>query len=160
MRIGVLGGTFNPVHAAHLQMAVCARDTLGLDLTLLMVAADPPHKDVAGHVPAKERLSMAQLACAGLAGIEASDLEVQRAGRSYTAKTLQTLHAKYPGAELFWIVGSDMLLDLPTWYRPDEVLRAEGEVSGPFEHTAVVTAGTYANAGDVTIAVARIGGAA
>ena len=121
MRIGILGGTFNPVHAAHVQMAVAARDALGLDLVLLMVAADPPHKRVAEAVDGARRLRMAELAAADLPRIEASDLELRRPGRSYTFDTLTELHARYPGASFHWIVGSDMLLDLPTWHRVEEL---------------------------------------
>lgn len=123
MRIGILGGTFNPIHLAHLQMAEAARDALGLDLVLLMVAADPPHKRVAGEVDATHRLRMAALAAEPLARIEPSELELNRSGRSYTFDTLTELQKRYPEAELFWIVGSDMLHDLPTWHRVEGVFR-------------------------------------
>lgn len=121
MKIGMLGGTFNPIHCAHLQMAMLARDTLALDLVLLMVAADPPHKDVDGHVPASERLKMAQLAAADIPRVEACDMEIRRAGKSYTADTLCSLRERYPGAELYLILGSDMLLDFPAWSRPEQI---------------------------------------
>lgn len=121
MKIGVLGGTFNPIHNAHLQMAALARDALGLDRVLLMVAADPPHKTVDGHVDARTRFTMTQLGCAGLPRIEASELELSRAGKSYTADTLEQLKALTPGAELVWIMGSDMLRDLPHWYEPKRI---------------------------------------
>lgn len=131
MRIGVLGGTFNPIHCAHLQMAEAARDALSLDLVLLMVAADPPHKRVAGAVDGAYRLRMAALAAGGLPRIEASDLELVREGPSYTFDTLTGLHARYPGATLFWIVGSDMLHDLPNWHRAAELLRLATIVAVP-----------------------------
>lgn len=123
MRIGILGGTFNPIHAGHVQMAVAARDALRLDRVLLMVAADPPHKRVAEAVAGAHRLRMAQLAAAGLPRVEASDLELRRTGRSYTVDTLCELHGRYPGASLYWIVGSDMLHDMPTWHRVEEIFR-------------------------------------
>ena len=123
MRIGILGGTFNPIHAGHVQMAVAARDALRLDRVLLMVAADPPHKRVAEAVAGAHRLRMAQLAAAGLPRVEASDLELRRTGRSYTVDTLRELHGRYPGASLYWIVGSDMLHDMPTWHRVEEIFR-------------------------------------
>ncbi len=123
MRLGILGGTFNPIHNAHLQMAAAARDALHLDKVLLVVAADPPHKDVDGHVSAAHRLRMTALAAETEPNVSASDLEIRRGGVSYTVDTLLTLHEQYPDAELFLIVGSDMLLDLPTWRRPDEILR-------------------------------------
>lgn len=126
MRIGILGGTFNPVHSAHVQMARIARDEAALDLVFLMVAADPPHKRVEGEVPAGERFGMVRLAAEGEEKIEPGDLEIKRGGVSYTLDTLGELQTLYPGAELFLIVGSDMLADLPNWHCPQEVLdRAE-----------------------------------
>jgi len=122
MRIGILGGTFNPVHSAHVQMARIARDEAALDLVLLMVAADPPHKRVEGEVPAAKRLEMVRLAAADEAKIEPSDLEIKRGGKSYTLDTLDELKALYPQAELSLIVGSDMLADLPNWHCPQDVL--------------------------------------
>ncbi|MDO4572781.1 MAG: nicotinate (nicotinamide) nucleotide adenylyltransferase [Clostridia bacterium] len=122
-RIGVLGGTFNPVHKAHLQMAALAREQLALERVLLMVAADPPHKPVDGGVDAGTRLEMTRLAAADCAGVEASGLELERPGKSYTVETLRTLKARCPDAALWLIVGSDMLLDLPRWYRTEEIAR-------------------------------------
>ena len=118
MKLGILGGTFNPIHNAHIQMAEIARDALGLDRVLLMVAADPPHKCVDGQVPAQRRLAMARLAAEGLNRIEASDLEIRRGGKSYMSDTLAALHVQHPAAELYLIVGSDMLADLKTWHCP------------------------------------------
>lgn len=122
MRIGILGGTFNPIHNAHIQMARIARDEAALDLVLFTVAADPPHKHVDGEVPAQERLRLVELALAGEDRMEASDVEIRRGGKSYTLLTLQELKSRWPEASLSIIVGSDMLGDLPNWYRPDEVL--------------------------------------
>lgn len=123
MKLGVLGGTFNPIHNAHIQMAECARDALGLDRVLLMVAADPPHKRVDGQVPAERRLAMTRLAVEGLSQIEASELELLREGKSYTSDTLAALLAQFPDAKLYLILGSDMLLNLKFWHCPEEILR-------------------------------------
>lgn len=123
MKIGVLGGTFNPVHNAHLAMAKLARDTLALDGVLLMVAADPPHKAVDHGVSAAERLKMAQLATEDVDGVTASDLELTRSGKSYTADTLAALHAMDDSLTLYLILGSDMLDDFPDWYEPEKILR-------------------------------------
>ena len=123
MRIGLLGGTFNPIHNAHVQMARISRDEAALDLVLLMVAADPPHKRVDGAVSAEERLRLATLALEGEERIVPSDLEILRGGKSYTLLTLQELSAHYPEAEISIILGSDMLADLPNWYHPEEVLK-------------------------------------
>jgi len=123
MRIGILGGTFNPIHTAHVQMARIARDEAALDLVLLIVSADPPHKRVDGEVPASERYRLTQLALIGEEKIIPSDLEILRGGKSYMLLTLQELGKLYPAAELSLIVGSDMLSDLPNWYHPEEVLK-------------------------------------
>ena len=123
MRIGLLGGTFNPIHRAHVQMAEIARDEAALDLVLLMVAADPPHKRVDEDVPAHERFRLTQLAIAGKDRLIASDQEIVRGGKSYTLLTLQELTKQYPDAEISIIIGSDTLSDLPNWYHPDEVLK-------------------------------------
>ncbi|MEN6340391.1 MAG: nicotinate (nicotinamide) nucleotide adenylyltransferase [Clostridiaceae bacterium] len=123
MRIGILGGTFNPVHSAHIQMAQISRDEAALDLVLLMVAADPPHKRVEGEVPAEVRLELVRLAAENEARVEPSDLEIQRGGKSYTLDTLLELQKRYPGAELFLVLGSDTLGDLPNWHKPEEVLK-------------------------------------
>ena len=122
MRIGLLGGTFNPIHRAHVQMAQIARDEAALDLVLLMPAADPPHKRVDGEVPASVRLRLTQLAILGEARMEASDLEILRGGKSYTLFTLHELQNRYPESSISIIIGSDMLSDLPNWYHPEEVL--------------------------------------
>ena len=123
MRIGLLGGTFNPIHRAHVQMAEIARDEAALDLVLLMVAADPPHKRVDEDVPAHERFRLTQLAIAGKERLIASNQEIVRGGKSYTLLTLQELTKQYPDAEISIIIGSDTLSDLPNWYHPEEVLK-------------------------------------
>ena len=122
MHIGLLGGTFNPIHNAHVQMARIARDEAALDTVLLTVAADPPHKRVDGEVPAQERYRLTQIAVSGEERIVPSDLEILRGGKSYTLLTLQELGKLYPGAQISIVLGSDMLADLPNWYHPEEVL--------------------------------------
>lgn len=121
-RIGVLGGTFDPVHIGHLAAAVNVRHELGLDRVLLVVANVPWQKVGARHVaPAEDRYAVVEAATEGLQGVEASRLEIDRGGPSYTADTLVELAGLHPGAELFLVVGSDVVSELDTWERVDEV---------------------------------------
>jgi nicotinate-nucleotide adenylyltransferase len=121
MRIGVLGGSFNPIHEGHLAMARAARSALLLDRVIFVPAARPPHK-YADLASADDRLAMVRLAIEGEPGFEASELESTRPGPSYTVDTLRTLAVENPGAELFFILGEDSLRDLPGWRDPAGIL--------------------------------------
>jgi len=121
-RIGVLGGTFNPVHNGHLGLAEFCRKKLGFDHVLFVTAKDPPHKKVAGNVPPEDRHRMVQLAVAPYPFLRASDLELRRKGPSYTVKTLRQLKELWPGAELFFLIGADTAPELRSWYRLPEIL--------------------------------------
>ena len=121
-RIGVFGGTFDPIHIGHLVTAVNVRHELQLDCLLMVVAHDPWQKTASGDVsPADVRFAMVAAAVSGVPGLEASDLELRRPGPSYTADTLRALQDEEPGAELFLILGSDAAGGLPTWERAEEV---------------------------------------
>jgi nicotinate-nucleotide adenylyltransferase len=122
-RVGVFGGTFNPVHACHLRVAEDCRRALRLDTVLFVPAGEPPVKraDVA---PAADRFEMVRLAVAGHEGFAVSDVEVRRPGPSYTIDTLKALADEMPGAELVLLLGLDALLGIGAWHRPAEVLRA------------------------------------
>ncbi len=120
--IGVFGGTFDPVHAVHLRVARAARDAAGLDRVLFMVANVPPHKSGEVAACAEDRLEMVAAAVADEPGLEASRLEMDRSGPSYTADTLRGLHARHPEAALFLILGYDSALDLPKWREPGVIL--------------------------------------
>jgi nicotinate-nucleotide adenylyltransferase len=120
-RLGVFGGTFDPIHVGHLVTAVNVRHALRLDRVLLVVAHDPWQKQGAVVASAADRLAMVAAAVADVPGLSASDLEVRRGGASYTADTLADLAATHPGAELFLILGSDAAAGLDTWTRGDEV---------------------------------------
>ena len=121
MKTGILGGSFNPIHNGHLDMARSARDALGLDRVLLMVDRIPPHKELAQGATSEQRFAMVQLACEGEAGFKASDWELQQIGTSYTALTLTHLKDACPEDELYFIMGSDMLRSLTSWYHPEIV---------------------------------------
>jgi nicotinate-nucleotide adenylyltransferase len=120
-RIGVFGGTFDPPHVGHLVTAVNVRHALSLDRLLLVVANDPWQKGTSVATPARDRLAMVEAAVAGVEGLEASALELERGGPSYTADTLAALHRQAPDAELFLVLGSDAAAGLETWVRVDEV---------------------------------------
>ena len=121
-RLGIFGGTFDPPHVGHLVVAVNARHALRLDRLLLVVAHDPWQKSHSRAVSsAEDRLAMVEAAVAGVEGLEASRLELDRGGVSYSADTLAALRAEDPSRELFLIVGSDAAAGLPTWERGDEV---------------------------------------
>lgn len=121
-RIGVFGGTFDPVHVGHLVAAVNARAALSLDRVLLVVAGRPWQKEGERTIsPAEDRFAMVEAAAAGSHGVEASSIEIDRGGPSYTADTLAELERRSPGAELFVIVGADVVAGLDTWERIEEV---------------------------------------
>ncbi len=121
MKIGILGGSFHPIHNGHLDMARNARDELGLDMILLMVDRIPPHKELAQGATSEQRFRMVQLAAEGEKGFIASDWELNQCGTSYTALTLTHLAEEHPGDELYFIMGSDMLRSLTSWYHPEIV---------------------------------------
>lgn len=122
MRLGILGGTFNPPHHGHL---ICAQDAflhLKLDQVLLMPARIPPHKPVEDEPGPEHRLELCRLAVRGDPYIGVSALEIERDGPSYTVDTLRALHQVEPDNELFLIVGGDVAAGLPQWREPETVL--------------------------------------
>ncbi|MDQ2727394.1 MAG: nicotinate-nucleotide adenylyltransferase [Actinomycetota bacterium] len=123
-RIGVFGGTFDPIHVGHLVAAVNARSALSLDRVILMVANLPWQKAGArGVTGAEERFALVQAAVGDVPGLEAGRLEIDRGGESYTADTLVELNEVMPDAELFLIVGWDVAAELATWGRMDDLQR-------------------------------------
>jgi nicotinate-nucleotide adenylyltransferase len=122
VRVGILGGTFNPPHLGHL---VCAQEAylqLGLDRVMLIPARIPPHKPVEDEPGPEHRLELCRLAVDGDERFSVSDLETVRPGPSFTVDTLQELHATEPDNELFLIVGGDVAAGLPLWNEPERVL--------------------------------------
>ncbi len=122
-RVGILGGTFNPPHIAHLLCASEARDQLALERVLLVPAGVPPHKPMPDDPGIAHRVTMCRLAAASHAAwLGVSELETRRSGPSYTVDTLRELHASDPGDELTFIVGGDMAWSLPSWREPQAIL--------------------------------------
>ncbi len=122
MRVGILGGTFNPPHIGHL---VCAQEAylqLRLDRVMLIPARIPPHKPVEDEPGPEHRLAFCRLAVAGDPRFAVSEIEMQRPGPSFTVDTLAELHSHAPDNELFLIVGGDVAAGMPTWHQPERVL--------------------------------------
>ena len=123
MKLGVLGGTFDPIHLGHLAAAEVARSALALDRVLFVPAGDPWLKAGATISPGEHRLAMVRAAIAGVPAYEASAVEVDRPGPTYTEVTLAQLQETYgPDTELHFIVGADTVHDLARWHEPAEVL--------------------------------------
>lgn len=123
MKIGILGGTFNPVHIGHLILAEEAREKLGLDKVIFIPTALPPHKDNVNIAPAVDRLKMLKLATKSNKYFAVSDVEIKRKGRSYTIDTLKELKKKYKNDELYFIIGSDLLKYLNEWKDLSQILK-------------------------------------
>ncbi len=122
MRIGIFGGSFDPVHKEHTNFARAAIESLRLDILFVMPAHTPPHKPDRVLSSDTDRLEMCALAFADIPQARVSDYEIQRAGTSYTYLTCQHFRALYPSDEIFFLVGTDMLRDFPTWREPNTIL--------------------------------------
>jgi len=120
-RVGVFGGTFDPPHLGHLALAERARDELDLERVLFVPAAHPPHKRGTWATPIAHRLAMTRLAVRGHRGFTVSDLEVRRAGASYTVETLRELRRRHPGTDWWLLLGEDSLRGLKRWRHPHEI---------------------------------------
>ncbi|MBB4634548.1 nicotinate-nucleotide adenylyltransferase [Longimicrobium terrae] len=123
MRLGVYGGSFDPPHLGHLVAASDACEALGLSRLLWIPSAVHPLKGDRVRTAPQLRLEMVRAAIAGDERFQADDLELRRAGPSYTVDTLRELRARHPDAELFLLAGADLLHELPRWREPDEVMR-------------------------------------
>jgi nicotinate-nucleotide adenylyltransferase len=121
-RIGLMGGTFDPIHFGHLVLAEQARETLGLERVLFVTAGNPPHKPDSAVTDAAHRLKMTELAIEGNPFFEAPRIEVEREGPSYTVDTIRGILEGNPGSELFLLVGSDEAENFMTWRSPREIV--------------------------------------
>lgn len=117
-RIGILGGTFNPIHKGHIELAQYCKSELCLEKVLLIPDYTPPHKSDSGLVSSEHRLNMCRLAIKDLTDFEVSEIEIERQGRSYTFQTLSSLKELYQMDELVFITGADMFLTLHSWRNP------------------------------------------
>ncbi|HUZ89528.1 MAG TPA: nicotinate-nucleotide adenylyltransferase [Candidatus Acidoferrales bacterium] len=122
LRIGIVGGTFDPIHLGHLALAEAARECAGLDRIVFIPAGDPPHRADA-IASAEDRLAMCRLAVAGRPGFEVLDLEVRRPGPSYTLETVMELVRQEPEADYFLVLGWDAARDIQLWRGPDSIMR-------------------------------------
>lgn len=126
MRIGLLGGSFNPIHNAHLLIAGEAKEAVRLDKVIFIPAADPPHKLLADDVSFETRSKMVGMAIAGRPGFEISTIEAERAGKSYSIDTINAFRAQAPTDELFFIIGADSFMEIGLWHRYLDIFRACG----------------------------------
>jgi len=125
MRIGLFGGTFNPVHRCHIVAATETQRRLRLDRILFIPSGDPPHKKSSSLAPAQHRFEMVRLAIQAIPAFKITDVEMRRPNKSYSIETVHELQKDLgPDAELFFIIGLDAFLELHTWKQAPEVLRA------------------------------------
>lgn len=115
MRLGLFGGSFDPIHLGHLVLAECCREQCALDRVIFLPAAVPPHKKGQSRTPGDARAEMIELAIAGNESFELSRYELDRGGVNYTVDSLTHVREQHPDAELFLLVGADMFYDLPNW---------------------------------------------
>lgn len=120
MRLGIYGGTFDPIHLGHLILAEACREACGLDRVWFVVAGSPPHKP-GGRTDVEHRLEMARIAVAGHSAFEVSEIETKRPGPHYSVDTLEAIRLERADDDLFFLIGADSLVDLPHWRSPDRI---------------------------------------
>ncbi|MCD8026303.1 MAG: nicotinate-nucleotide adenylyltransferase [Clostridiales bacterium] len=123
-KIGVLGGTFNPIHNGHIMLSQYCKEKAELDEIILIPSFTPPHKTSSCLADSEHRLNMCRLACEGLEGYTVSDIEIKRKGKSYTYQTLELLKENRPDDRLYFIMGADMFLTLDKWRNPVSIFRS------------------------------------
>jgi nicotinate-nucleotide adenylyltransferase len=121
--LGILGGTFDPIHYGHIVAAECARDAFHLDRVIFIPSARPPHKDPDEVLDSQRRYEMVQIAARDNPNFEVSALELERKGLSYTVETMDAYLQKYPGVEIFFILGVDALLLINTWKEVERLVK-------------------------------------
>lgn len=147
-RIGIMGGTFDPIHAGHLITAECVRDALQLETVLFIPAAQPPHKRNRPVTAARHRYVMTELAICSNPHFRVSDVELRRQGPSYTIDTIHALAAQYPqGTEFYFIIGADAINELATWHEVDALLTSCHFITATRQGCQLDTAGLRARFG-------------
>lgn len=122
-KVGILGGTFNPVHIGHLILAETAYETFGLDYVLLMPNGNPPHKEINTEDGGIHRMNMLRLAVEDNPHLQLSSFELDKKGVMYTYRTLELLKEQHPDTEYYFILGADSLFDLKKWQKPDSICK-------------------------------------
>ena len=130
-KIGVFGGTFNPIHNGHVSLGVYCKDELSLDKLMLIPTYTPPHKSSSELAEEEHRVNMCKLATEQYGYFEVSDIEIERKGKSYTYETLKSLKEIYTEDELYLIVGADMFLTLDKWKNPQSIFKNATIVAVP-----------------------------
>jgi nicotinate-nucleotide adenylyltransferase len=156
MRIGIFGGTFDPVHMGHLILAEQCRDQALLDQVWFMPSAHPPHKSDKPITRFEQRCEMIELAIAGHPAFRVERIEKELPPPSYTAETLAELRRRHPDDEFFLLMGSDSLPDLPGWYEPRRVIAQAGLVVIPRPGVMLWTAERLATALAVDVSAVRL----
>jgi nicotinate-nucleotide adenylyltransferase len=156
MRIGIFGGTFDPIHMGHLILAEQCRDQASLDQVWFMPSAHPPHKADKPVTRFEQRCEMLELAIAGHTAFRIERIEKDLPPPSYTAKTLVELSQRHAGDEFFLLMGSDQLPDLPGWHEPHQVIERAGLVVVPRPGVMLWTAERLATALGVATASVRL----
>ena len=156
MRIGIFGGTFDPVHMGHLILAEQCRDQAKLDQVWFLPAAQPPHKADKPVTRFEQRCEMLELAIAGHPSFRVERIEKELPPPSYTAETLAELHRRKPGDEFFLLMGADGLPDMPGWYEPRRVIEQAGLVVVPRPGVMLWTAERLATALNVDVLEVRL----
>ena len=133
-KIGIYGGTFNPIHHGHLHILRQFMEQLSLNRAILIPDRVPPHKPAHDMAPAEDRLAMCRLAVKDMEGVTVSDMEMKRQGKSYTADTLRELKIQFPEDELFLLMGEDMFLTVDHWYQPDVIFRCATLAGAPWRY--------------------------
>jgi nicotinate-nucleotide adenylyltransferase len=122
-KIGIMGGTFDPIHNGHLMLGRQALEEYGLDQVWYMPSGQPPHKKDHAVTDAADRLEMVRRAVDGIDGFVCSDFEIQRPGITYSVETLRLLRQEYPADEFYFIIGADSFYEIERWFQPQEILK-------------------------------------